>query len=120
VFLAIVAVALSRAGRRPGAARAVLLTGVAAAMISLVQCALGCYLTGRVVPAADAGTAATVTEVINRLDGVKMLILAGMAVAGRALARRTGLLPRWLRRTGVVLAVALVASAIDTSSWSAP
>lgn len=86
--------------------------GAAAAAIALVQCALGLYLTISVVPAGHAGTAAAVTEALNRLDGVKMLVLAAMAAAGTVMARRTGLLPGWLQWTGVALAAAITASGV--------
>lgn len=42
----------------------------------LVQCVLGLYLTGSVVPAGHASAAATLNDTISRLDGVKMLVLA--------------------------------------------
>ena len=73
---------------------------------------LGVYLTVSVVPADHASTAAAVSDALNRLDGVKMFLLAVMAVAGAVLARQTGLLPRWLRWAGVALAVAITASGI--------
>ena len=113
--LAVVAIALGRAGLRAGADTAARLTmgsGAAAAAVGLIQCALGLYLTLSVVPADHATTAAAVTEAVNRLDGVKMFLLAVMAVAGTVLARRTGLLPRWLRQAGVALAAAITASGI--------
>jgi hypothetical protein len=72
-----------------------------------VQCGLGLYLTGSVVPAGRAGDAAALTDTISRLDGVKMLLLAATAIAAAAMARRTGLLPRWLQWTGLALAVAI-------------
>jgi hypothetical protein len=113
--LAVVAIALGWAGLRAGAGRAARLTAgaaCAAAAIALIQCALGLYLSVSVVPAGHAGTAAAVTEALNRLDGVKMLVLAIMAAAGTILARQTGLLPRWLQWTGVALAAAIAASGI--------
>jgi hypothetical protein len=113
--LAVVAIALGRAGLRAGGRQAAWLTlgtGAAAATVGLVQCVLGLYLTVSVVPAGHASTAAAVTEAVSRLDGVKMLLLAAMAVAGTVLARRTGLLPRWLRWAGVALAVAITASGV--------
>jgi hypothetical protein len=113
--LAVVAIALGRAGLRAGAGTAARLTmgaGAAAAAVGLMQCALGLYLTLSVVPADHATTAATMTEAVNRLDGVKMFLLAAMAVAGTVMARRTGLLPRWLQWTGVALAIAITASGI--------
>ena len=115
VLLVVVVVAFGRAGLRAGAGRSAWLTlaaGLAAAAIGIVQCGLGLYLTGSVVPAGHAGDAAALTDTISRLDGVKMLLLAATAIAGTALARRTGLLPRWLQRTGLALAVAIIASGI--------
>jgi hypothetical protein len=111
VLLAVVVVALARAAQRAGSrmgARLVAITGLVAAGISLVQCGLGGYLTTSLVPAADAHGAGVVTEVINRLDGVKMLLLAALAIAGMQVGRR--MLPRWLSYVGVALAIALVAS----------
>jgi hypothetical protein len=115
VLLGVVVVALGRAGLRAGAGRAAWLTlgtGLAAAAIGVVQCGIGLYLTGSVVPAGRAGDAAALTDTISRLDGVKMLLLAATAIAGTVLARRTGLLPRWLQWTGLALAVAIIASGI--------
>ena len=113
--LAVVVICLGRAGLRAGAgtaARLMIGAGAAAAAVGLVQCMLGVYLTVSVVPADHASTAAAVSDAVNRLDGVKMFLLAVMAVAGTVLARQTGLLPRWLRWTGVALAIAITASGI--------
>jgi hypothetical protein len=113
--LAVVAIAVGRAGLRAGAGWAARLTvgaGATAAAIALVQCVLGLSLTISAVPAGHAGTAAALSEALNRLDGVKMLVLATMAAAGTILARRTGLLPRWLQGTGVALTAAITASGI--------
>jgi hypothetical protein len=113
--LVAVATALGRAGVRAGAVRAARLTlgaGATAAAVSLVQCVLGLYLIISVVPARHAGTAAAITETVNRLDGAKMFLLAVMAAAGTVLARRTRLLPRWLQWTGLALAVAITVSGI--------
>ena len=113
--LAVVVICLGRAGLRAGggaAARLMVGAGAAAAAVGLVQCMLGVYLTVSVVPADHASTAAAVSDAVNRLDGVKMFLLAVMAVAGAVLARQTGLLPRWLRWAGVALAVAITVSGI--------
>lgn len=113
--LAVVAVAVGRAGLRAGAGRAARLTmgaGLAAAAIALVQCALGLYLIMSAVPADHIGVAAAISETVSRLDGVKMFVLATMAGAGTVLARQTGVMPRWLRWTGMALVVAIIASGI--------
>jgi hypothetical protein len=113
--LAVVAVAVGRAGLRAGVGRTARLTmgaGLAAAATALVQCALGLYLVMSAVPADHIGAAAAVSDTLSRLDGVKMFVLATMAAAGTVMARQTGLLPRWLRWTGVALIVAIIASGI--------
>ena len=115
IALAVVAIAVGRAGVRAGAcgpARLALGMAVAAASVALLQCALGLYLAISVTAAGHAGTAAALNDAINRLDGAKMFLLAAMAAAGTVMARQTGLLPRWLRWTGVALVVAIIASGI--------
>ncbi len=105
--LAIVSIALARAARRSGAAaagRAALLAGGMAALISLAQFVLGAVLAATSAP----GTAHLLYDVVNRLDGVKMLTLAVLGVA----AASSGVLLRWLRYTGTALAVAITASGI--------
>ena len=105
--LAVVSVALARAARRSGAAVAAwfaCIAGVAAAVISLAQFVLGMVLAGTAAP----GTAHLLYEAVNRLDGVKMLALAALGLAGAA----SGVLPRWLRYTGIALAIAMVASGV--------
>ena len=105
--LAVVSVALARAARRSGAAvaaRFACIAGVAAAVISLAQFVLGMVLAGTSAP----GTAHVLYEAVNRLDGLKMFALAALALAGAA----SGVLPRWLRYTGIALAFALVSSGV--------
>jgi hypothetical protein len=105
--LAIISVALARAARRSGAAaaaRVTLIAGAVAALISLLQFVLGLVLAGT----PTAGTAHLLYEAVNRLDGVKMLALAILALAGAA----SGALPRWLRYTGITLAAVITASGL--------
>ena len=105
--LAIVSIALARAARRSGAAaaaRVALIAGVAAALISLTQFALGAVLAGTASP----GTAHLLYDAVNRLDGVKMLALAVLGLAAAA----SGVLPRWLRYTGIALAFAMALSGV--------
>src|SRR6266487_3795110 len=101
--LAIVSIALARAAHRSGrqpAARAALIAGVAAALISLTQLVLAAT--------SAPGTAHLLYDAVNRLDGVKMLALAVLAVAAVA----SGILPRWLRYAGIALAITITASGI--------
>ncbi len=105
--LAIVSIALGRTARRSAAtvaAWAALIAGAMAALISMLQFALGAALAG----AASPGTAHLLYEAVNRLDGVKMLTLAILGLAAAA----SGVLPRWLRYTGITLAIAITASGI--------
>jgi hypothetical protein len=115
IALAVVAIALARAAGRAGAGRAGRVAGLAgsgAAIVSLVQCALGLWLVGGAVPNGETARAGSLFHLINRMDGAKMLVLATMALAGAAVARRTDLLPRWLRYNAALLAVSLSASGV--------
>jgi hypothetical protein len=115
VALAVVVLVLGQAARRRDGGPlgpAMVVAGVGAAVVSLVQCALGLLLAGSAVPDGDSGRAGSLFAAINRLDGVKMLALAAMAASGAALVRRTRLLPGWLGWLGALLAVALVVSGI--------
>jgi hypothetical protein len=115
VALVVVVLALGQAARHHDEgplAPATVVAGVGAALVSLVQCALGLLLAGWAVPDANSARAGDLFAAINRLDGVKMLALAAMAATAAALVRRTHLLPGWLVYLGAVLAVALVVSGI--------
>ena len=59
----------------------------------------------------DSGRAATVFHLINRLDGVKMLALAAVALAGVGW-RAAPACSRWLGYVGALLAVAMIASGV--------
>jgi hypothetical protein len=105
--IAVIAVALARTARRSGAtaaARFALVAGVTAAVISAVQFGLGLVLAATSAP----GPARLLFTSIDRLDGAKMLALA---VLGAAAATMT-VLPRWLRWTGIALAVAITCSGL--------
>jgi hypothetical protein len=115
IALAVVVLALGRAAGRRGASRwghIVVFAGVGAAIVSVVQCALGLLLAGVAVPDGATGRAGTLFDVINRMDGAKMLALAAMAVAGIGLTRRSNLLPRWVSYVAAVLAVAIITSGV--------
>jgi hypothetical protein len=112
IALAVVVIALGRAARRRGADRfgaVTVIAGLTAAVLSLVECALGLLLAGSAAPDREAARAGRLFDLINRLDGVKMLALAAMAVAGVGLVRLARL-PRWLGYAAALLTVALLGS----------
>ncbi len=83
-----------------------------AVAISLLQAVLGMFL----ITAAtrhDIARAGELSNLVNRLDGVKMLALA--AVAAYLSARRTWdrRPPKWLRVTAALAAAALTVSGLD-------
>jgi len=105
--IAVVAVALARAARHSGstaAARFALVAGLAAAVISAMQFGLGLALTATSAP----GPAHLLFTSVDRLDGVKMLALAVLGAAAATMIA----LPRWLRWTGIALAVAITCSGL--------
>jgi len=111
--LAVVVIALGRAARRNEADRlgaVTVVAGLTAVALSLVECALGLLLAGSVAPERETERAGSLFDLINRIDGLKMLALAATAVAGFALVRRA-VLPRSLGYTAALLTVALIASA---------
>jgi hypothetical protein len=85
-------------------ARLMLVAGGSAAVISFLQFVIGMTLAATTHPA----TAHLLYDGIDRLDGVKMLALAVLGLAGA----RAAVLPRWLRYTAAALAVAVTASGI--------
>jgi hypothetical protein len=96
IGIAVVSVALARAAR----SRLALITGLTAAAISVVMFALGLVMA--------AGTHPGLYQVIDRIDGVKMLLLAVLGIAGACAA----VLPRWLRYAGAALSVSIGVSGI--------
>jgi hypothetical protein len=100
VGIAVIAIALARLT----GSRLVMAAGVTAAVISVLQFCLGMWLTATSSPV----TAHVLFQMVNRMDGVKMLVLA---VLGAAVAAAPAL-PRWLRCTGAALAVAIAASGV--------
>jgi hypothetical protein len=113
--LAVVVLALGQAARGRDArriARRIEVAGLAAVVLSLVQGAHGIRLAGWVAPEGDSARVGRVFEFINRIDGVKMLLLAIVAVSGMALARQAGLLPRRADFARVVLAAALTGGGV--------
>ena len=115
VALAVVVLALGQAARGRDTrriARRIEVAGLAAVVLSLVQGAHGIRLAGWVAPGGDSARVGRVFEFINRIDGVKMLLLAIVAVSGMALARQAGMLPRRADFVRVVLAAALTGGGV--------
>jgi hypothetical protein len=105
--IAVISVALARTARQRGAAgpaRFALVSGLVAAIISALQFGLGLALTVTSAP----GPAHLLYASVDRLDGAKMLALA---VLGAAAAAMTAL-PRWLRYTGIALAITITCSGL--------
>jgi hypothetical protein len=79
---------------------------VIAVITSVSQCVIGLFAVAAAT-SGNAGASGSLTDLVNRLDGVKMLALAAaaawIAVSGPAL-------PRWLRALAVPLGLALIAS----------
>ena len=114
VGLAVVGLALAGAARRAGllrAARTTAAAAVTAAVISAVQCLLGVFLVLSSVPRGATGEAHLLFELVNRMDGVKMLVLAALALSGAALAR-SGVAAGWLRHPAYALALTIAGSGI--------
>jgi len=83
--------------------------GAIAVATSLAQCVIGLLLTAAAT-SHDTARCGDLSALVNRLDGVKMIAIAG-AAAMIAAARTPGpLVPGWLRVLTVPLALALIAS----------
>ncbi len=110
--LAVVVLALGQVARCHGARRLasrIEIAGFAAVGLSLVQCVLGLLLAGWAAPADDSARAGALFELVSRIDGAKMLLLAAVAVSASGLAGR-GVFPAWAVWPSGVLAVALTVS----------
>jgi hypothetical protein len=115
VALAAVVLLVARAASRAGARRAglaVAVFGVAAAAVSWAELVMAAWLQYGPVTSGQAATAGTLWSAIQRIDGVKMFMLAAMAVALAVLALTSAVLPRWLAPLALLLAVALVLSGL--------
>jgi len=110
--IAVVTVALASAARARGqitagqitAGRFALASGLTAAIISVLQFGLGLLL----ATTSSPGTAQLAYAAVNRMDGGKMLALAVLGAAGAAMTP----LPKWLRITGIALAVSIAVSGV--------
>jgi hypothetical protein len=93
--------------------KVILVSGLAAAAISFTQFCLGAYLCLSAVPGNRQAAAKTVFDVLNRIDGVKMLFMAVFAFAGFRVNRNgKAHLPAWLAWVALALAATIFLSAI--------
>jgi hypothetical protein len=95
------------------------LLGAVAAGTSLAQCVIGLVLTSAAT-GHDIVRGGDLSNLVNRLDGVKMLAIAAAAVLLASLGGRVPALPRWLRATALPLAAALIASGYAYLALSQP
>jgi hypothetical protein len=106
ITLALVVLAL---GQALASGRLVVI-GLTATAVSLTQCVLGLYLSGF---APDAHAAELLTTAINRLDGLKMFLLAGLAIGSVIASRQARLrLSSWLSYLTVALAITITISGV--------
>ena len=115
VALAVVVLLVARAARRAGARRAglaVAVFGVAAAAVSLAELVMAVWLQFGPVASGHVATAGTLWNAIQRIDGVKMFVLAAMAVALAMLSLTSAVLPTWLALLAHPLALTLVLSGL--------
>lgn len=105
----VVALARSRLVSRSGPARSLLLiTGLAAAAVSLIQVGLEVAINRDVAGSGSAATTASLFHTVNIADTVK-LVLLGVAVAAATRAMEdTGAIKKWMRRLGYALLPILV------------
>jgi hypothetical protein len=106
---ALVPLLSGRRGRVSLTGRGALAFAAVAVVASLTQCVLG-LMTTAAATGYDSARSGNLMDLLNRLDGVKMVALAGATALIAVVARPVPALPRWLRRTTVPLGVALVAS----------
>jgi hypothetical protein len=115
VALAVVVLLVARAARRQGAPRAGMAAavfGLAVAVVSWAELAMGAWLIYGVVPSGRTATAGTLYHALMRIDGAKMILLAAMAAALARLSLTSAVLPRWLAPLALLLAVLLVISGL--------
>ncbi|HEX4215595.1 MAG TPA: hypothetical protein VIA06_19930 [Candidatus Dormibacteraeota bacterium] len=109
--LAGVVILLHRAARSRSVGKPMLVAGLAAAAVSLAQCCTGVLVVAWIAPAGHITISATLIDLINRVDGAKMLILAVMALTALPVARAR-VLPAPFTYLAVLLALSLVLSGI--------
>lgn len=114
VCLGVVVIALAGSVVADRRARTrLLVSGLTASIIPLIQCVLGIVLITQLVPGDQIDAISRVSELIDRLDGLKMLLLAVVGLtAGLAISRQHLRLPRWLGYVAFGLSAAIAVSGI--------
>ncbi len=93
----------------PAGARAAAAATALAVLLSVAQSVLGLVLVAA-ADRLDITRSGVLFDVFNRMDGVKMLALAGVAAYAASRSGRLPPLPRWLRAVAGLTALALVLS----------
>jgi hypothetical protein len=83
--------------------------GAVAVAVSLAQCVIGLTLVAAAT-GHDVARCGDLSNLVNRLDGVKMLALAGTGACLAAIGGPVPALPRWLRAVTAPFGIALIAS----------
>jgi hypothetical protein len=96
-------------GRAGSPARSAAVFGAVAVAVSLAQCVIGLFLVGAAT-GHDVTRCGDLSDLVNRLDGVKMIALAGTGACLAAIGGPAPAVPRWLRAVTVPFGIALVAS----------
>lgn len=127
LMLAVTVIAIAATARQAGATQAARLlqaAGLAAAALSIVMWGLAYWLIYSVAPSGDGDRILHTFNAINRIDGPKMWLLGAMAWSSVGLVTH-GVIPRWLKYVGIVLAIAAVISGIayglllNSLAWTA-
>jgi hypothetical protein len=88
-----------------------LMAGLAAAVVSLIQFGLEVALNRHAADGGDASTTATLFHAVNIADTIKLALIAVAVFAATRVALPARRLPRWLEVLGYVLAPILVLGA---------
>lgn len=107
IALAILAMMLPAATRStPVLARTIRSSGVAAAVVSLIQVGIA-FVAVASASSASPRTSEQLFDTLNRADTVKLILLAVFVTSATVAVSRAGLVGRWTRVLTAVLAVAL-------------
>jgi hypothetical protein len=96
-------------GRAGSPARSAAALGAVAVAVSLAQCVIGLFLVSA-ASGHDVTRCGELSDLVNRLDGVKMIALAGTGACLAAIGGPAPAVPRWLRAVTVPFGIALVTS----------